>query len=184
MFVVMLAAMCTLAPELRADWASVRANNRMGARKHLDFEAERQYAFYWAGFYPGMVVRALPVGYVQASVGTTGYYYYNGVYFRPTTESTYEVVAPPVGAVVPQLPEGAEAIVIGSATYYYAASAFYLQQSNGFGVVAAPLGVTVPALPAGATPAVINGVLYYVTGSTYFMPVMQAGVTVYVTAHP
>jgi len=150
----------------------------------VNFEAERRYAFYWAGIYPGMILSALPVGYVQTSVGTTGYYYYDGVYFRPTTEGTYTVVAPPVGAIVPQLPDGAEAIVIGQDTYYNGGGAFYLQQPTGFAVVQAPVGVTVTGLPLGAAPVVINGATYYVAGSTYFLPVMQAGATVYVTAHP
>jgi hypothetical protein len=131
-----------------------------------------------------MAVGVLPVGYVQTSVGLTGYYYYDGVYFRPTTEGAYTVVAPPVGAIVPQLPDGAEAIVIGEDTYYYGGGAFYLPQPTGFVVVEAPVGVTVPGLPLGAAPAVINGVTYYLAGSTYFLPVMQGGVTVYVTAHP
>lgn len=183
-FLVTLAAVCALAPELRADWGSLRANNRPAVRRRSDFEAERRYAFYWARFYPGMAVGVLPVGYVQTSVGLTGYYYYDGVYFRPTTEGAYTVVAPPVGAIVPQLPDGAEAIVIGEDTYYYGGGAFYLPQPTGFVVVEAPVGVTVPGLPLGAAPAVINGVTYYLAGSTYFLPVMQGGVTVYVTAHP
>jgi hypothetical protein len=131
-----------------------------------------------------MVLGALSVGYVQTSVGTTGYYYYDGVYFRPTTEGTYTVVAPPVGAIVPQLPNGADAIVLGSETYYYGGGAFYLQQLTGFAVVEAPLGITLTDLPLSAAPVVIDGVIYYVAGSTYFLPVRQAGVTVYVTAQP
>src|SRR5512137_1279882 len=99
MALISLAAACALVPDLRADWGSSRANKHPAVH----------HAFYRAGFYPGMVLRALPVGYVQTSVGTTGYYYYNGVYFRPTTAGTYTVVAPPVGAIVPQLPSGAEA---------------------------------------------------------------------------
>ena len=171
---ISLAAACALVPDLRADWGSSRANNGPAVR----------HAFNWAGFYPGMVIRALPVGYVQTSVGTTGYYYYDGVYFRPTTEGTYTVVAPPVGAIVPQLPSGAAAIVLGSVTYYYGGGAFYLQQPTGFAVVEAPLGITLAHLPPGAVPVVIDGVIYYVAGSTYFLPVRQAGVTVYVTAQP
>jgi hypothetical protein len=167
---ISLAAACTLAPDLRADWGSSRDNSRPAVRH--------------ASFYPGMVLRALPVGYVQTSVGTTGYYYYDGVYFRPTTEGTYTVVAPPVGAMVPQLPNGADAIVLGSETYYYGGGAFYLQQLTGFGVVEAPLGITLADLPLSAAPVVIDGVIYYVAGSTYFLPVRQAGVTVYVTAQP
>jgi hypothetical protein len=171
---ISLAAACALVPDLRADWGSSRANNRPTVR----------HAFYRAGFYPGTVLRALPVGYVQTSVGTTGYYYHDGVYFRPTTEGTYTVVAPPVGAIVPQLPSGAETIALESVTYYYGGGALYLQQPTGFAVVEAPPGITLAELPFGTAPVVINGVIYYVAGSTYFLPVRQAGVTVYVTAQP
>jgi hypothetical protein len=111
-----------------------------------------------------MILRVLPVGYVQNSVGTTGYYYYDGVYFRPTTDGTYAVVAPPVGAIVPQPPNGADAIVLGSATYYYGGGAFYLQQLTGFAVVETPLGITLADLPHRAEPVVIDGVIYYVAG--------------------
>lgn len=69
-------------------------------------------------------------------------------------------------------------------TYYYGGGAYYLQQFTGFAVVEGPLGITLAALPPGAAPVVIDGVIYYVAGSTYFLPVRQAGVTVYVTAQP
>lgn len=197
-FLATLAAACAFAPALRADWGSLRANNR-GARgpqiqrggrtgervlerRRLDIETERRHAFYWAGFYPGLAVGVLPPGYVQVSVGATGFYYYDGVYFRPTTTGSYAVVAPPLGVVVPQLPDGADAVVVGPTTYYYAGGAFYVQQPTGFAVVSAPLGVTVSGLPPGATPVAVNGMAYFVAGATYFRPVMQAGVTVYVTA--
>jgi len=157
---------------------------RAQERRRLDIETERRHALYWAGFYPGMGVGVLPPGYVQVSVGGAGFYYYNGVYFQPTTTGAYAVVAPPLGVIVPQLPDGAEVVVVGSATYDYAAGTFYLQQPSGFAVVPAPLGVTVTGLPPGATPVTINGVVYFVAGTTYFLPVMQGGVTVYVTARP
>jgi hypothetical protein len=193
-----LVAICALVPAAQAGWGSVRAHNRSERRpepvhreaervldrRRLDIEAERRHAFYWAGFYPGLAVGVLPFGYVQVSVGATGYYYYDGVYFQPTTAGSYAVVAPPVGAIVPQLPDGAEAIAFGPTTYYYAGGAFYVQQPAGFAIVPAPLGVTVTGLPPGATPVTINGAIYYLAGSTYFLPVMQAGVTVYVTARP
>ncbi|HVM46600.1 MAG TPA: DUF6515 family protein [Candidatus Acidoferrum sp.] len=184
LFLVTLVSLCSVATPLRAEWASLRANNRPGVRRRSEIEPERRYAAFWAGFYPGMAVGGLPVGYVQASVGTTGYYYYDGVFFRPTTEGAYEVVAPPIGAVVPQVPDGAEAMLMGPDTYYYAGGAFYLQGPNGFRVVAAPTGATVTALPIGAAPVVINGVMYYMAGSTYFLPVIQAGATGYVATQP
>src|SRR5215471_19567971 len=183
------AALCLLAPRAQADWSSIHANNRpdharahpqeerVRERRRLDIEPERQHGLYWAGFHPGMLLRSLPFGYVQASVGTTGYYYYDGVYFQPTTEGTYAIVPPPVGATVPQLPDGAEAMIVGPNTYYYAGGAFYLPQPNGFLVVTAPAGVTVTSLPFGATPVTINGVLYFLSGATYFTPLMQGGIT-------
>ena len=206
-FVTTVAAVCAFAPALRADWGSLRANNRrepepkiergrhederarheaeqVQERRRMDIEAERRHGFYWASILPGLALRALPPGYVQVTVGGTGFYYYNGAFFRPTTAGDYTAVVPPIGAVVPQLPEGAEAILVGQTTYYYAGGAFFLPQPNGFAIVPAPLGVTVTGLPPGATTAVINGTIYYASGPTYFLPVMQAGVTVYVTAHP
>ena len=198
--VTTLAALFAFTPALRADWGSLRANNRSPARRaeaersepdrrvierrHVDTEADRHHAFYWSRFYAGMAVGVLPPGYVQASVRAVGYYYYDGVYYQPTTEGNYAVVAPPVGAIVPQLPSGAEAIAVGPTTYYYAGWAYYVQQSTGFAVMPAPLGVTVTMLPPGAAPSVVKGVLYYLANYVYYLPVMQGGVTVYVTAHP
>jgi len=193
--VATLAVLFALCPALRADWGSLRANNRSPARhaevahreserRHVDIEAERHYAFYWSGFSAGMAVNVLPPGYVQVSVGLTGYYYYDGVYYQPTTSGNYVVVAPPDGVIVPQLPSGTDAIVVGPTIYYYAGGAFYAQQPTGFAVMSAPLGVTVTMLPPGAAPVVVNGTLYYLADNVYFLPVMQAGVTVYVTAHP
>jgi hypothetical protein len=200
MFLATLAAVCACAPVLRAEWGSLRANNRRGRaleierghsevvraeeRRRLDIEVERRHAFYWAGFRPGLVVSVLPAGYVQVAIGSVGFYYYDGVYFQPTTAGAYAVVAPPAGVIVPQVPDGAEAIVVGPTPYYFAGGAFYLQQPTGYAVVPAPLGLTVAGLPPGATPVTLNGAVYYTTGSAYFRPVMQAGVTVYVTAHP
>jgi hypothetical protein len=94
------------------------------------------------------------------------------------------VVNPPVGAIVPQLPPGAEAIQVGPTVYYYAAGAFYVQQPQGFILVTPPLGITVGELPPGATQVIINGLVYYQAEGAYFQPVMQNGVTVYMTARP
>jgi len=157
---------------------------RVAEPRHWDVEAERRHGFYWAGYHPGLTIGTLPVGYIQVSAGGTGYYYYDGVYFRPTPEGPYAVVPPPVGVIVPQLPDGAEAVMVGPTTYYYAAGAFYLPDPRGFAVVPAPLGAVVHGLPPGATPVLIEGKVYYLGNSTYFMPMMLGGLTVYVTAVP
>ena len=146
--------------------------------------AREHPALHRTGLVAGMSVTTLPAGYVQTSANGVGFYYYNGVFYQPTTVGNYVVVAPPIDAVVPQLPDRTEAFLVGAATFYYAGGAFYLQQPNGFAVVPAPLGVTVPRLPAGSAPTVIDGVLYYLANNTYYLPIMQAGITVYVTAQP
>src|SRR5215471_1900287 len=95
-FLSTLAALCVVASRAEADWGSIRANNRpehrvepahrederVRERRRIDIEPERRHAFYWAGFHPGMEIAALPFGYVQASAGMTGYYYYDGVFFQ------------------------------------------------------------------------------------------------------
>lgn len=202
-----LAALATFTPSLRAEWGSLRANNRtergreaergrprvergrpeaprVAEERHMDFEAERRRGLYWAGYRPGLTIGVLPPGYVQVTVGPTGYYYYDGVFFRPTPEGPYAVVPPPVGVIVPQLPDGAEAVVVGATTYYYAGGAFYLPAPAGFAVVAAPLGAVVHGLPLDATPVTLEGRIYYQGNSTYFLPVMVGGVTAYVVSAP
>jgi hypothetical protein len=151
---------------------------------HWNYEGERRHGLYWAAYAPGITFGTLPVGYVQVSVGGTGYYYYNGVYLRPTPAGPYAVVAPPVGVIVPALPEGAEGVNVGPTIYYYAGGAFYLPDPRGFAVVPAPVGAVVHELPPGATPVLIEGTIYYFGNGAYYLPMMAGGVTVYVVSIP
>jgi Family of unknown function (DUF6515) len=152
--------------------------------RHEELVPERRQGYYWGNYHPGETVRVLPPGYVPLSVGGLGYYYYGGVYFRPTPAGPYAAVAPPLGAVVPELPPGAQVVYAGAASFYYAWGAFYLPQGNGFVVVPPPMGAVVNVLPPWATPVVIGGRMFYVAGSTYYMPVMAGGVTAYVVTQP
>jgi hypothetical protein len=151
--------------------------------RHWDIDEDRHHSYFWFGFHPGMVIGTLPLGYSQVYVGGNPYYYDQGVYYQPGS-SGYVVVNPPVGALVAQLPPGAEAIQVGPTVYYYVAGAFYVQQPQGYAVVAPPLGITVGELPPAATQVVVNGRVYYQADGAYFQPVMQNGVTVYMTAQP
>jgi hypothetical protein len=188
--VIILTVLCVCTPQVRADWGSIRANNRDAHRpeehRRRDIEADRTKACYWSAFRPGMTISTLPAGYIQISAAGTGYYYFDGVYFQPiaSLSSGYAVVAPPVGVVVPQLPSSAEPVVDGSTTYYYAGGAFYFQMPSGFEVLPAPLGVVVTTLPVGATPVLVKGALYYLAANVYYRPAMLGGVTVYTTASP
>ncbi len=152
-------------------------------RRRWDIEAERHNAYYWSRFHSGMVLGALPLGYVPLYVSGTPYFYYQGVYYEQGPGG-YMVVTPPLGAVVAELPPGAEPIYVGPTVYYYAAGTFYVEQPQGFVVVVPPLGITVPYLPAGAVETIINGQIFYMADGVYFTPVMQDGATVYLTTQP
>jgi hypothetical protein len=127
-----LAALATFTPALRADWGSLRANNRpergraaergrpepergrvaverghseaprAAEERHMDIEAERRRGLYWAGYPPGLAIWTLPPGYVQVAVGPTGYYYYNGVFFRCMSFLLRERGRLPSGFILPR----------------------------------------------------------------------------------
>jgi len=158
-------------------------NDRFRERRRLDIDDDRHRAFFWHDYHPGMIIGTLPLGYAQITVGTTPYYYYDGIYYNHSP-SGYVVEAPPLGAVVAEPPPGADVIEAGGNVYYYAGGAFYEQQPNGYAVVPAPMGVTVNSLPPGASAVAINGTTYYVADGVYYLPVMQDGVTVFTTVRP
>jgi len=71
----------------------------------------------------------LPYGYFPFYWGADLYYYYGGVFYRPTDDGGYEVAVPPVGAAVPALPKGAQSIVIDG-KQYYELNGVYFEQST------------------------------------------------------
>ncbi|MDR3704819.1 MAG: DUF6515 family protein [Paludibacteraceae bacterium] len=67
----------------------------------------------------GIRVSLIPNGFLTLMVGTLPYYYYGGVYYREIATDNYEVVDPPMGAIVPELPaDDVRAVVIGGKTYF------------------------------------------------------------------
>ncbi|HSU55044.1 MAG TPA: DUF6515 family protein [Candidatus Dormibacteraeota bacterium] len=153
-------------------------------RRRLDIGEDRRAAYRWSHYHPGMFVNVLPGGYRPLYFGGITYYYDDGTYYEPGP-SGYQVVAPPVGAVVPALPEGTEMIYApNGATLYYGAGAFYAPVANGFQLIPPPMGATVDYLPPDAVSTMLNGVLFYTARGVYYRPVMQDGVTVYMVTQP
>ena len=68
--------------------------------------------------YPGMRVRVIPEAR-RIVIGNVHYWYYYGTFYR-IVDSTreYEVVVPPVGAIVESIPDGYEKLEIDGNTYY------------------------------------------------------------------
>lgn len=150
---------------------------------HHDVDVDFRHDRFWHGFRYGARFNVLPVGYVQILVGGSPYYYDDGLYYQPV-DGGYQEVYPPVGADVPQPPDGAYAIDAGNQTYYYAGGAFYVQQGDGYVIAPTPIGVTVPELPPGAVQVVVNGSIAYQFNGIYYRPVFVDGVTQYMTFMP
>lgn len=151
---------------------------------HHDVDADVQHPRFWHGFVHGRHLHDLPVGYFSLFVNGVPYYYDDGIYYQPA-EDGYQEVYPPVGADVPQPPDGAIAIDAGGLRYYYAGGAFYVEQAgSGFAIAPTPIGVTVPELPPGAVQVSVNGGVAYQFNGIYYRPVFVDGVTQYVTFQP
>jgi hypothetical protein len=153
-------------------------------RRRMDIDEDRRQSYFWSDFHAGMRIDRLPDGYRRIGIRGHDFFYYEGVYYD-NGPAGYVIVAPPTDASIPDLPLGAETLQVGDTVYYYAAGAFYVQQPDGsFVVAAAPMGVTVALLPPDATSVVINGIGYFLADGVYYQPVMQNGVTAYLTVPP
>jgi hypothetical protein len=151
---------------------------------HRDVEADVHRARFWNDFAFGRRLGVLPLGYLSLQIGGVPYYYSDGIYYQPA-DGGYQEVYPPVGAAVPQPPDGAIEVVAGGQTYYYAGGAFYLQQPDGtYAIAPTPLGVVVPELPPGAVQVSVNGTVAYQFNGIYYEPVFVNGVTQYETVQP
>jgi len=151
---------------------------------HRDVEVDVHRPRFWHDFVFGRRLGVLPLGFLSLQIGGAPYFYCGGIYYQPV-DGGYQEVYPPVGAAVPQPPEGAIEVVAGGQTYYYAGGAFYLQQPDGtYAIAPTPLGVVVPELPPGATQVSINGTVAYQFNGIYYEPIFVNGVTQYETVQP
>ncbi len=147
---------------------------------HRDVDVDVRRPQFWHGFVYGARYHGLRPGYVRLFVGGTPYFYDDGMYYQQAGND-YQVVYPPVGAVVQGLPDGAVQIDAGNVAYYYAGGAFYVQQDGGFVITAPPIGVVVPELPPGAVQVNVNGNVAYQFNGICFQPIFMNGVTQFMT---
>jgi hypothetical protein len=150
---------------------------------HHDVEVDIHRPQFWHNFRYGARFNILPVGYVSLMVNGSPYYYDDGLYYQQA-DNGYQEVYPPVGADVPQPPDGAIVVEAGNQTYYYAGGAFYVQQDGGYVVAPPPIGVAVPELPPGAVQVAVNGGAAYQFNGIYYRPEFVDGVTQYITFLP
>src|SRR5262249_48097700 len=151
---------------------------------HHDVEVDAHRRHFWNDFVFGRHLATLPFGFLNLQIGGVPYYYYGGVYYQPI-DGGYQEVYPPVGAAIPQPPDGAVEIDAGGQIYYYAGGAFYLMQPDGtYSIAPTPIGVVVPELPPGAVEVSVNGAIAYQFNGIYYQPVFVNGVTEYQTFMP
>jgi hypothetical protein len=151
---------------------------------HRDVEADVHRPRFWNDFAFGRRLAALPLGFLTLRVGGVPFYYNDGIYYQPA-DGGYQEVYPPVGAAVPEPPDGAIEVEAGGLTYYYAGGAFYTQQPDGtYAIAPTPIGVVVPELPPGAVQVSVNGIVAYQFNGIYYQPVFVNGVTQYQTIAP
>jgi hypothetical protein len=74
----------------------------------------------------------LPYGYRTFYIGDDDFYYYNGIYYRHY-DDYYEVVTPPVGAEVAEIPDGARPVVIDGHKYYEYNGTYYRETPHANG---------------------------------------------------
>lgn len=99
-----------------------------------------------------------PIDYLPVIVNGTTFFYAAGMFYQRGSDG-YVLVTPPLGAVVPVLPEGYMMVTVNGATYYYFNHVYYTMNPSGAYVVAsdptvpAPIPAAVPATAATAPTA-------------------------------
>ncbi len=67
----------------------------------------------------GIHVRVLPTGFHRVVSGSTVFFHFGGTFYRHNSNSNdYEVVAPPQGGVIYDLPDGAQQMTVDEKLYY------------------------------------------------------------------
>ncbi|WP_299582201.1 DUF6515 family protein [uncultured Microbulbifer sp.] len=109
-----------------------RPHYRHGHRGHRPHWRPAHYGY-------GYRWRHLPQNIVSVSIGAAGFYYSEGIFYRPASHG-YVVTRPPHGAIVHSLPASALTVVVGGYNYYVAYDTYYQwdQARRGYRVVPNP----------------------------------------------
>ena len=94
----------------------------------------RPYYSYYNFYRPflGFRIGVLPYGYYPFYYGPNQFYYSGGLFYQQNNDQ-YEVVTPPVGAEVPNLPSEANQVTINGIDYYEYKGVYYTQKENADG---------------------------------------------------
>ncbi|SFA48385.1 hypothetical protein SAMN04488511_107101 [Pedobacter suwonensis] len=125
----------------RSSYSYYRPGYRMGyGRPYYGYRVGfgrpyyRPYYNYYSFYRPflGVRINVLPYGYYPFWYGPTQFYYSGGLFYQQNNDQ-YEVVTPPVGAEVPNLPSDANRVTINGVDYYEYKGVYYTQKENAEG---------------------------------------------------
>ncbi|PCI34820.1 MAG: hypothetical protein COB60_05685 [Flavobacteriaceae bacterium] len=115
---------------------------------HLRFVFGGLSYFYYSGVYytaygneylvvvppRGFRVAVLPVGHVRIMVGPVPYFYHSGIYYVESNDvnsnEQYEITQPPIGAVITDISEDADQIIMDGNVLYEYNDVFYKRIDN------------------------------------------------------
>ncbi len=119
----------------------------------------------------GAIFRDVPHGSSLVNYAGLTYRFYNGIWLEQRGPA-FIVVMPPIGLVVPALPEFVTSFKSGDETYYYANDVYYLARPDlgGYEVVNDPIDMEPTPNQAGAT----HGVSMPASGSTLAVTAVPA----------
>ena len=129
----------------RDDWRDDRRDDRWDDRldrrlDRIDDRRDERWERYWR-YRIGVRLLSLPARHTRVTIGTTVYYYADGVYLV-RRGGGYVVVRSPVGARVAFLPYGFRSVWVGPRRYFYVNSTYYVYapSTRDYVVVAPPSG--------------------------------------------
>ncbi len=100
-------------------------DRRSYERPPKDYRLDRRYSHDRYYPRPGYNVIKLPPKHYTVHYHNTRYYFHSGIWYRPVG-SSFVVIAPPIGIVVPFLPAFYTTIWFGGIPYYYANDVYYV----------------------------------------------------------
>lgn len=96
----------------------------------------KQRGVYFRTFPPrGFRLRVLPATAVVINVRGVNYNYADGVFYQKVDDDSYEIAAPPVGAVLSELPADAEEINFDGVAAYELNEAVYQAVEEGYEII-------------------------------------------------
>lgn len=119
-------------------YAAVGRRGVVVGNHYESYEGWKVAAGVGAAIAVGTMLARPPQAAVTVSVGGTSYWYADGVYYTRVMSGgamVYQVVGPPVGAVIRTLPAGCRSVRVGNVAYSQCGPTYYQRVGAGYQVV-------------------------------------------------